>query len=234
MELCLVRASLNSTAECFTGLASLASAAPDCDAKKLDACAADLFIFGSSEKIPTTPEELESFCGTQNKAESCARDYIKHCTESVSQGIGDVFLDDIKSEIEDRCDESSVYREDYLRSAPCLNKVGAGFHKCLRGLVADLDLASKLPNKQRIGGACCKYNVFEQCVSKVVQGQCDSDVIEFAQGLVDRYSGELLGTVCTAYRSGQKCKSIDFSSTSGDKNLRSVLTPILQISGALG
>lgn len=79
-----------------------------------------------------------------------------------------------------------------------------------------------------------KYNVFEQCVSKVVQGQCDSDVIEFAQGLVERYSGELLGTVCTAYRSGQKCKSIDFSSTSGDKNLRSVLTPILQISGALG
>ncbi|KAL1414401.1 hypothetical protein MTO96_007544 [Rhipicephalus appendiculatus] len=207
----------------LAGLAGLASAAPDCDAKKLDACAADLFIFGSSEKIPTTPRELEPYCSKQNKAEACARDYLKRCTDSVAQGIGSVFLDDIKSEIEARCDDSTTYHADYLKNAPCLNKAGAGFHKCLRGLVADLDLASKLPNRQRIGGACWPF-----------QGQCDSDVIEFAQGIVDKYAGELLGTVCTAYRSGQKCKSIDFGSASGDKSLRSVLTPLIQVSAALG
>lgn len=218
----------------LAGLAGLASAGPDCDAKKLDACAADLFIFGSSEKIPTTSTDLQTYCSKQHKSEACARDYLKRCTDSIAQGIGSVFLDDIKGEIEARCDETTTYHEDYLKHAPCLNKAGSGFHKCLRSLVADLDLASKLPNKQRIGGACCKFNVFEQCVSKAVQGQCDSDVIEFAQGIVDKYAGELLGTVCTAYRSGAKCKSIDFGSAPGDKSLRSVLTPLIQVSAALG
>lgn len=218
----------------LAGLVGFASAGPDCDVKKLDACAADLFIFATSEKIPTTPADLEPYCSKQQKSEACARDYMKRCTDSVAQGIGNVFLDDIKSEIEGRCDDSSTYHHDYLQHAPCLNKAGAEFHKCFRGLTADLDVASKLPNKQRIGGACCKYNVFEQCVRKAVEGQCDAEAIEFAEGIVEKYAGELLGTVCTAYRSGNKCKSIDFGSATGDKNIRSVLTPLIQVSAALG
>lgn len=218
----------------LAGLAGFASAGPDCDVKKLDACAADLFIFATSEKIPTTPRELEALCSKQQKSEACARDYLKRCTDSIAQGVGSIFLDDIKAEIEGRCDESTSYHQDYLMHAPCLNKVGSAFHKCFRGLTADLDLASKLPNKQRIGGACCKFNVYEQCVQKAVQGQCGEEVIEFAKGIVDKYAGELLGTVCTAYRSGDKCKNIDFGSAPGDKNIRSVLTPLIKVSAALG
>ncbi|XP_077522131.1 uncharacterized protein LOC144133142 [Amblyomma americanum] len=218
------------------GLFGCACGAPkaDCDPKKLDACAADLFLFATSEKIPTNQAELDTFCAKQVKSEECARDYTKRCTDSIAQGIGSIFLDDIKAEIEGRCDESSTYHHDYLKNAPCLNKVGASFHKCFRGLTADLDVATRLPNKQRIGGACCKFNVFEACVKKAIEGQCSAEVYEFAEGLLEKYAGELLGTVCSAYRSGDKCKSLPFDSAPGDKNIRSVLTPLIKVSAALG
>lgn len=218
------------------GVVGFTWAAPkaDCDIKKLDACAADLFIFASSDKVPVTPEELEPYCKKQEQSLSCAADHMKHCTDSIVQGIGSIFLDDIKAEIEGRCETSTSYSQDFLKHAPCLNKAGAGFHKCLRGLTADLDQAARLPNKQRIGGACCKFNIFEACVRKAVQGQCGAQTLEFAEGIVEKYAGELLGTVCTAYRSGDKCKNIQFDSTPGDKNLKAVLTPLIKVSSALG
>lgn len=218
------------------GVVGLTWAAPkgDCDIKKLDACAADLFIFASSEKVPVSPEELEPYCKKQEQSLTCANDYLKRCTDSVAQGIGSIFLDDIKSEVEARCETSTTYSQDFLKYAPCLNKAGPGFHKCLRGLTADLDQAARLPNKQRIGGACCKFNIFEQCVHKAVDSQCDGQTVEFAKTVLEKYAGELLGTVCTAFRSGDKCKSIHFDSTPGDKNIKAVLTPLIKVSAALG
>ncbi|KAK8769112.1 hypothetical protein V5799_014417 [Amblyomma americanum] len=218
------------------GLFGCACAAPngDCDAKKLDACAAELFVFATSEKIPTTAAELKPFCAKQQKSLECSRDYLKRCTESVVQGIGSIFLDDISAEIEGRCDESSDYHKAYLKHSPCMNKAGASIHKCIRSVAADLDVASRLPAKQRIGGACCKYNVLESCVKKAIEGKCDAEAHKFAEGLLEKYAGELLGTVCTAYRSGDKCKSIPFDSAPGDKSIRSVLTPLIKIGSALG
>ncbi|XP_077524188.1 uncharacterized protein LOC144135397 [Amblyomma americanum] len=228
--------SRNSVCLLLIGLFSCTCAAPknDCDVKKLDACSADLFVFATSAKVPATPAELKPFCATQLKSVECSRDYLKRCTESVVQGIGSIFLDDINAEIEGRCDESSDYHKDYLKSAPCLNKVGASIHKCFRSVTADFDLASRLPAKQRIGGACCKYNDLEACMHKSLDGQCSVEVRQFAEGLLEKYAGELLGTVCSAYRTGDKCKGIPFDSTPGDKNIRAVLTPLIKVASALG
>ncbi|KAK8769111.1 hypothetical protein V5799_014416 [Amblyomma americanum] len=176
------------------GLFSCTCAAPknDCDVKKLDACSADLFVFATSAKVPATPAELKPFCATQLKSVECSRDYLKRCTESVVQGIGSIFLDDINAEIEGRCDESSDY------------------HK------GD------------------KYNDLEACMHKSLDGQCSAEVRKFAEGLLEKYAGELLGTVCSAYRTGDKCKGIPFDSTPGDKNIRAVLTPLIKVASALG
>uniref|UniRef100_A0A023GDP2 Putative secreted protein n=1 Tax=Amblyomma triste TaxID=251400 RepID=A0A023GDP2_AMBTT len=218
------------------GFFGFACAAPkgDCDIKKLDACAADIFVFATANKVPTTAAEHKPYCAKQLKSEACARDYVKRCTDSVVQGIASIFLDDVKAEIEERCSKGSTYQNDFFKHAPCLNKAGDSVHRCFQNVNTDMDVASRLPTKQRIGGACCKFNVFEACVLRAVEEKCSNEAVEFTKGLLDRYAGELLGTVCTTYRSGEKCKSIVFDSQPGDKNIRAVLTPLITVAAALG
>ncbi|XP_077535903.1 uncharacterized protein LOC144148193 [Haemaphysalis longicornis] len=221
----------------FIAVLAYGSAAPteeDCDIHKLDTCSSDLFVFATKNTIPESEADLAAFCKAQEEAEACSRVYLKKCTSSVAQGVGSVFLDDIKEEISERCDTSSDYHKEYITHAPCLNKVGSGFQACMKSLTADLDVASRLPGRSRIGGACCKYNKFETCVKKAVESGCSEDTVEFTSKVLQRYAGDLLGTVCTGYRSGDKCEGIPYDDKPGDDTLRSLLTPLVKVGDALG
>ncbi|CAN7941623.1 unnamed protein product, partial [Ixodes hexagonus] len=123
---------------------------------------------------------------------------------------------------------------DYLKHVGCLNSVGPGIHKCMKNLILELDVAAQVPPKKRIGGACCKFDGFENCVTQLVQGKCSPEATTFAQSLLQKYAGELLGTVCTAFRGNDKCAGIDYGSAVGDASLKSILTPLLKVSDALG
>lgn len=216
---------------------SYGSAAPadgDCDIHKLDQCSSDLFVFSTKNTIPESEADLGAFCKAQMEAEECSRAYLKKCTSSVAQGVGSIFIDDIKEEITERCDTSTDYHKEYISHAPCLNKVGSGFQTCMKSLTADLDIASRLPGRFRIGGACCKYNKFESCVKTAVESGCSEDAVEFTSKVLQRYAGELLGTVCVGYRSADKCENIPYDDKPGDDSLRSLLTPLVKVGDALG
>ena len=79
-----------------------------------------------------------------------------------------------------------------------------------------------------------KYNELEVCALKSLEGKCNAEVRDLLKLVLEKYTGELLGTVCTAYRSGDKCKSITFDSAPGDKNIRAAITPLIKVSAALG
>ncbi|KAH7941879.1 hypothetical protein HPB49_018295 [Dermacentor silvarum] len=123
--------------------------------------------------------------------------------------------------------------EEYIKHAPCLNKVGSSFSTCIKNTIADLDVASRLPPKQRIAGACCQYNKLDECVRKAVESTCPPETLQFSEKVLKRYAGELLGAVCTGFRSGEKCKSIQYDDQPGDASLRSVLTPLIKVGAAL-
>ncbi|XP_064484584.1 uncharacterized protein LOC135397149 [Ornithodoros turicata] len=221
------------------GTLSTASAAPrkpGCELEILDKCGGELFVFATSEKIAINAQELDEVCARQAEAEECARDYLKKCTESIVQGIGSIFLDDVRDEIETRCEKDSEYQKRYLEHASCLNSIGPGLHRCMRNLTLDLDTAAQLQSKHRIGGACCKFNVFETCFENAVKGKCPSGAEDLARNFVQKYSGELLSTVCAPYRGNlDKCKSIVFDDNlRGDPNIRSALTPLIKVGEALG
>ncbi|KAL1473000.1 hypothetical protein MTO96_039003, partial [Rhipicephalus appendiculatus] len=96
------------------GLIAQCTAAPSddpCDIHALDNCAADLFVFATRNTVPETEADLEAFCKSQIEAEVCSRDYVKRCTSSVAQGVGNIFLDDIKTEIQERCDKTTEYHK---------------------------------------------------------------------------------------------------------------------------
>ncbi|CAN7948780.1 unnamed protein product, partial [Ixodes hexagonus] len=95
------------------GALSVCRAAPKagCDLSEVDACAADIFIFAARESAPKDAAELDAYCKIQKASEACARNYAKKCTESVVQGIATIFLDDIKDEIDTRCDASQAYQK---------------------------------------------------------------------------------------------------------------------------
>ncbi|XP_037575944.1 uncharacterized protein LOC119458190 [Dermacentor silvarum] len=219
----------------LVALVAQGSAAPtdECDVHSLDNCAADLFVFATRNTVPETEGDLATFCKAQLDAETCSRAYLKKCTSSIAQGVGNVFLDDIKEEIQDRCDTSSEYHKEYIKHAPCLNKVGSSFSTCIKNTIADLDVASRLPPKQRIAGACCQYNKLDECVRKAVESTCPPETLQFSEKVLKRYAGELLGAVCTGFRSGEKCKSIQYDDQPGDASLRSVLTPLIKVGAAL-
>ncbi|XP_077524189.1 uncharacterized protein LOC144135398 [Amblyomma americanum] len=206
----------------------------ECDIHKLDECAADLFVFTSRDSVPESEDDLGAFCKAQEEAEACSRAYLKKCTSSVAQGVGTVFLDDIREEIQERCDTSTDYHKDYIKHAPCLNKVGSQFNACIKATTSDLDVASRLPAKQRIGGACCQYSKLEVCVAQAVEPACPPETAEFAKSVLQRYAGELLGTVCVGFRSGEKCKGIEYDDKPGDPTLRSIMTPLIKVGSALG
>ncbi|XP_050037836.1 uncharacterized protein [Dermacentor andersoni] len=220
----------------LVALVAQGSAAPtddECDIHSLDKCAADLFVFATRNTVPETEGDLAAFCKTQMDSETCSRAYLKKCVSSVAQGVGNIFLDDVKEEIHDRCDTSSEYHKEFIKHAPCLNKVGSSFSTCIKNTIADLDVASRLPPKQRIAGACCQYNKLDECVRKAVESTCPPETLQFSQKVLTRYAGELLGAVCTGFRSGEKCKGIQYDDKPGDASLRSVLTPLIQVGAAL-
>ncbi|XP_029838351.2 uncharacterized protein LOC8041216 [Ixodes scapularis] len=224
---------------CFLLLAGLLGpvrAAPKagCDVLQVDGCAADVFLFAAKDSAPKDAAELESYCKVQKASEECSRNYVKKCTESVVQGIATIFLDDIKDEIDTRCDPTQDYHKEYLKHVGCMNSVGPGIHKCMRDLVVALDVAAQLPVKQRIGGACCKFDGFENCVTQLVQSKCTGESTTFAKGLLNKYAGELLGTVCGAFKGNDKCAAINYGSAVGDASLKSILAPLIKVSDALG
>ncbi|KAH6925825.1 hypothetical protein HPB50_010637 [Hyalomma asiaticum] len=217
-------------------LVAQCTAAPtedECDIHALDKCAADLFVFATRNTVPETEADLQSFCKSQLDAEVCSRNYIKKCTSSVAQGVGNIFLDDVKLEIQDRCDTSTEYHKEYLKHAPCLNKVGAKFNTCIKNTIADLDVASRLEPRHRIAGACCQYNKLDDCVSKAVGSTCPPEALEFSKNVLKRYAGELLGTVCVGFRTKAKCEGIKYDDKPADASLRSVIAPLIRVGAAL-
>lgn len=79
-----------------------------------------------------------------------------------------------------------------------------------------------------------KFNVFDECLKKATEGKCEQGGADFANALLQKYAGELLSTVCSAFKSGERCASISFANTKGDTSLRSVLAPLIKVSDALG
>lgn len=216
-------------------LTAQSTAAPSdpCDIQALDKCAADLFVFATRNTVPESEADLEAFCKSQLDAEVCSRAYVKRCSSSVAQGVGNIFLDDVKTEIEQRCDKTTDYHKEYIKHAPCLNKVGSKFNTCIKNTIADMDVASRLEPRHRIAGACCQYSKLEDCVSDAVGGACPQETLDFAKNVLKRYAGELLGTVCVGFQNKEKCKGIKYDDKPGDASLRSVLTPLIKVGAAL-
>ncbi|XP_037575943.1 uncharacterized protein LOC119458189 [Dermacentor silvarum] len=217
----------------FVAQGSAAPTDDECDIHALDNCAADLFVFSTRNTLPETESDLATFCKLQLDAVACGRAYIEKCTSGPARGWSDIFLDNVKGEIEKRCKTSFRYHNESIKHAPCLNKVGSLLNTCMKNTIVDLDVASRLPQEHRIAGACCKYNKLARCVRKAVEPTCPTEALVFIEDVLSRYDFYLLGDVCASYGPGDKCNGIQYDDKPGDASLRSVLTPLIRIFAAL-
>jgi len=216
--LCVVMLRYLVVAACVAVVTQASPAKKDanCTQDGLERCGADLIIFASGPKIPTTPAELKENCPKEQQSEKCARDYSNNCLPRLPKGMVTLFLDGVRTEVTGKCKEGSTKNKEYLKHAKCLNDQGEKLHGCMQQLVNVLDQtvskaqgSSKDAQKKQLRESCCSFTAYRTCMGDAAKGPCGADSAKYVDNVINGYAGDLLDTVCAAYSSeSDQCKAV--------------------------
>lgn len=84
-------------------------------------------------------------------------------------------------------------------------------------------------------GVNSKFNAFEECHNNASNSTCDVEGYQFSTGLLRRYAGRLLKTVCRPFREPGRCDDIVLDNiTLQDANTYSALPALVKLAKPFG
>ncbi|XP_049526032.1 uncharacterized protein LOC119459285 [Dermacentor silvarum] len=207
-----------------------------CDRETLEKCSASLFFFASGPHIPVAAEDLAETCKSDENDIKCLQDYIKNCLNGVSKGMVQLMFDGITAVTQEKCTVGHPQHSNYLKYVVCMNTIGPKIHLCNRNITAVLETSSEVAEqKHKIGYACCTFGTYQQCVKDSIRGSCSDEHIEYAEGIVNQYAGDILDAVCSKYRpGGEGCKSLPVIDPVQKPKTKSLLPPLSDIFKTFG
>ncbi|KAL1414144.1 hypothetical protein MTO96_000963 [Rhipicephalus appendiculatus] len=206
-----------------------------CSIEVLDKCGADLVIFGTGHTVPNTTKELLKQCEIEFSAGICARQFANRCLPPLPRGMVVVILEGISQEVSSKCNVSNPLHDEFLKHAPCMNKVGDTLHMCMKKLTLSLDYSASIEPHLRVGRSCCNFAEYLKCSGDAMRKQCGEEAEDYIKKLLTRSAGDFIEIACINHRTDfESCKSsaavVDMSTT----RITSLLSPMAKLVSAEG
>ena len=102
--------------------------------------------------------------------------------------------------IVDLC-EDGEYKSQYLRHAPCMRQVQAGYETCaddyqvkIKSLqtTGDGESSAGIEGKDNLQLLCCSFQDYLHCSERIVNSTCGPETARFTKNFLDTMSGPLI------------------------------------------
>ena len=88
---------------------------------------------------------------------------------------------------------------DYLRHAPCMRRVQAGYERCaddyqirIKSLNQNQADVTEEDGEENVQLLCCSFQEYLHCSERVVNSTCGHETARFTKSFLDRMSGPLI------------------------------------------
>lgn len=176
-----------------------------CHLRELDLCVAS---GAGNNKISTTEADVDKQCGIMQEVSECFGNYTKTCATPIQRELVGLISEGARDVSKKFCTRGDKLRTEYLKHAPCLAKAQPQGRKCLTDVQAGLEKIEEAKFSERISTACCVYARYSSCSTKVVEGACGKDAVEYGNLLIRLATSNLLDVVCQSYLNNPVCDTL--------------------------
>jgi hypothetical protein len=177
----------------------------ECDQQKMDETTRWLFFFGDPKrKIPETEADRFKFCSEKIQKELYVKNYAKRCLKAFPFQVTTLLMYGVIRKNKYYCSFKRG-KKDIVAMAKCLNSIKSNGNKCMSKLIDEAMATIPLKdNNRKIASICCNYYKFEECVSHEASESpsphCTHDSVILIEQLLEGYTGQMLGHICTQFR----------------------------------
>ncbi|XP_066996062.2 uncharacterized protein [Anabrus simplex] len=167
-------------------------------------------------RFVTNKEELDRMCPHLNHGLICVSQYTQRCMKQEEQDQFHRLYSGTRKVIEDVCEEGQ-YQQEYLRHAPCVQKVRSDDENCAAKYQRELldinqetpsNVSSQSESNKNVQKVCCSLQTYLECSERAVLTMCGPETAAFTKGLLDTMASSLIQTHCEKYPAGsEECSS---------------------------
>jgi len=183
--------------------------AEDCGHDHLSRCAGPLGKITNNNELGfvTTKQELEALCPQLQEGMSCIKKYTNMCMKGEQRDNFNSLYKGVNRAIMELC-QDSPYQDDFLKHAPCMQKVQAEYELCSKRYV-DAVFAIERKNQtttksnENLKEICCAFQEYLDCSHHTVLRKCGEKTAEFTKDFLARMSNSLLKRHCEPFTHGE-------------------------------
>ncbi|XP_073994735.1 uncharacterized protein isoform X2 [Rhodnius prolixus] len=150
-------------------------------------------------RFTSTKEDLTVLCPDLHKGLRCIDNYTRTCLEPHQVSHFNHLYSGTSMVIHEICSEGPL-QDEFLRHAPCMNKVRDDYEICanqyqdkINSIKKDNGQDNKEENLEKI---CCSLKEYLRCSKDMVMKSCGEETANFASGFLDKMSNALLVEHC--------------------------------------
>ncbi|XP_043290032.1 uncharacterized protein [Venturia canescens] len=202
--------------------------AEDCGHEHLARCAGPLGKITNNNELGfvTTKEELEALCPQLEDGMTCIKKYTLTCMEGEQRENFNSLYNGVNMAIMELC-QDSPYQDEFLKHAPCMQKVQAEYEICSKRYVQaafaiERRNQTSVKANEPLKGICCAFQEYLDCSHNTVLRKCGKETAEFTKDFLDKMSNSLMKMHCEPYTHGE----CDLGSGSESVRVQTVLIPL--------
>ncbi|XP_060522888.1 uncharacterized protein LOC132699914 [Cylas formicarius] len=215
-----------------------------CSAEELMQCSKPLSVLDSGLTFVSSKTDLDRICPDLKEAIRCIHQYTRVCMtfnnrrhfKKLFHGTGEM--------VNNLC-KNGTYQEEYLRHAPCMQRVEPENEICFKKYakqmneiqskspienVSEPDLVSYQTYQKRkrdaadegIKNVCCSFQEYVDCSTKTTRNTCGNEAAEFSRKFLDKMSTNMIQLHCQNY-GPRECGLITSSTTRTRTSFLSIL-----------
>lgn len=182
----------------------------NCHLREMDLCTATMLIAGT-EGVPGNDEEMDRVCEPVIEGFECVGNYSKLCFTPLMQEIFEMVMAEPRDMQKQLCTHGTDQRAQYLKNAPCFQKVLAvdNIRPHIDDFLAALEKATEVKFDQRIPILCCGIQRMFGVVVDMVRAECGEGVLEEGSAMIGLPIASLQNMFCRGFERGSsKCAEI--------------------------
>lgn len=159
---------------------------------------AQQFLFYRNVTMPSTSQQVVSFCSANKVQEECLRTHSKKCLSHAAHQAISELINTMAKQNRAIC-AGLASRTRYARVGECVNKQELQSKKdCYENLIEDIHGIHQHSQSSKIPIICCAFHRFVRC-STTMAKTCPADQVRTMRRLLINYAGETLNYVCRDY-----------------------------------
>ncbi|XP_066905216.1 uncharacterized protein [Halyomorpha halys] len=150
----------------------------------------------------TKKEDLDTLCPHLHSGLRCIDNYTRTCLKPAQRSHFNRLYIGTSAVIQDIC-QPGHYQEEFLRHAPCMNKLTSDYEVCVTKYQQQLQNLSQNHDakaheaSEGVKKICWYLFDFLRCSKSIVKRTCGEETAVFAAGFLDKMSGSLIRIHCS-------------------------------------